>query len=223
MLAVAFKQSNIWCCFNLTENTYIVGGFKRPRQLLNGPKERPVNFCVQRRCEINDPAGRPLQFSKILKQKSQLISPLLSWVTRYIVIIGGTVGYFRWLIEIHKYRMEYDWNFLNFRRAKQHELSAVVLLMEINANAKSSNISIKTKCEFEDASQWDGRASAFSGCDYSHPHQSQPPQQPASHCGNIDPDKCEWRLLFRTAACVISPLVSIKAAAAFRHQDSVSV
>lgn len=34
--------------------------------------------------------------------------------------------------------------------------------------------------------------------------------QPASHFRTIDPDKCEWRLLFRTAACVISPLVSIK-------------
>lgn len=45
---------------------------------------------------------------------------------------------------------------LNFRRAKQHELSTVLPLMEINANEKSSNISIKTKCEFEDVSQLDG-------------------------------------------------------------------
>lgn len=80
---------------------------------------------------------------------------------------------------------------LNFRRAKQHELSTVLPLMEINANEKSSNISIKTKCEFEDVSQLDGRASSFSPRNYSHPHQSQPPQQPASHCGNINPDKCE--------------------------------
>lgn len=34
--------------------------------------------------------------------------------------------------------------------------------MEMNANAKKSlNISIKTTCEFEDASQRDGRASAL--------------------------------------------------------------
>lgn len=80
---------------------------------------------------------------------------------------------------------------LNFRRAKQHELSTVLPLMEINANAKSSNISMKTKCEFEDALQGDGHASVFSPCNYSHPHQSQPPQQLVSHCGNIDPDECE--------------------------------
>lgn len=75
-----------------------MGGFKRPRLLLNWPKESPVNFCVQCKCKINDPAARPLQFSKVLKQKYQLISqtsPLVSQVTLYIVIVRGTVGYFR--------------------------------------------------------------------------------------------------------------------------------